>query len=121
MPAPAIVKPLLVKQFNVIVSFCAPLAGSVVFPKTGQRQAVPTIPGEKVCLDGGILGTALEAIEEVVAEGIATDWTISPGQASQVDASLVAVDEVAGELRSPCTGRTLVDIPSSIDEEASGR
>ena len=33
MPAPAIVKPLRVKQLFVIVLFWAPLAGSVVLPK----------------------------------------------------------------------------------------
>src|ERR1051325_9487891 len=85
-----------------------------------ERQTIAAIAVEDVAVDDRILGTALYAVEKVVADDVVLDRTISPRQTAQVDTRLVPVDCVADELRSPCACRALVDIASSIHEEPRG-
>ena len=86
--------------------------------EAGQREPVTAVAVERVLGDRGVLGAALQAIEDVVAEGVAADRPIPPCSSTQVRARAVVSDEIPGEHRDPRARRAAVDVADPVDEES---
>src|SRR6266513_5063086 len=76
---------------------------------------------EDILADQRVLGASLQTVADIVAERVAGDRPISPGQSAQVRPCPVVSHEIPDEARNSRTGRARVHVAGPIDEETTSR